>query len=66
VNTDYSACGVRLIVRGDPEHGTYQVGVYCDRPHGHNGNHGACIEWDDSTSRLVAQGSFCGRKQADT
>ena len=65
-DTDYSACGLRLIVRNDPKAGTSQVAVYCDRLYGHDGNHGACIEWDGSTSRRVAQGhclpstAYCG------
>jgi hypothetical protein len=56
---DYTACGLRLIVRGDPSPGTYQVAVYCDLPHDHVpcDTHHACIEWDDDTSRRVAQGS---------
>jgi hypothetical protein len=55
---DYTACGLRLIAPGDPQHGTYQVAVYCDRPANHEGNHHACIEWDDEPSRIiVAQGS---------
>jgi len=56
MSADYSACGLRLIVRGDPNPGTYQVAVYCDLPYGHDGNHRACIEWDGSTARRIAQG----------
>ena len=57
MSADYTACGLRLIARGDPMRGTYQVAVYCDRPASHDGNHHACIEWDGSTSRRIAQGS---------
>lgn len=55
--TDYTACGLRLIAPGDPTPGTYQVAVYCDLPHTHVGNHHACIEWDGSVSRRIAQGA---------